>query len=257
MHQSAYIGINTLQRQLDYDGGICKWWYTPKQNVDVWPSINPLTQEFEEEISLIDGAQWYGPVQVSNRQLGFDELMKQSVAGPYYELSIEGQQAGESRANRVNLQNLPHHQYIIIAKLRAGGFYIAIGNPWSGLSFKNNFKTGANGNATASNVFEFTGESISKCIALASFNNDNSTPMQTSNDAEIIEFTNESIVNIAWNGTRKSRFGAFPEIEVWINDGPGNLYKENSNISVDQAYPLTTQFTISLTGPATGWVVIK
>lgn len=260
MFQTGYKSLSTLARLTDYIGGICQWWYTPVENIATFPVINPDTQEYAEEPTLVEGASWYGPVRVPDSQLGLDEKEKQTLAGRYYEIEVAGFAPGDERTNRSNQQNMGNHKYVIIAKQRSGGFYLIIGNQHSPLDFIHDYSTGKGGNATPGTRFEFRGELRHRCPGLNSFDDDNSTPPVNGsimNTSEIIEFENVEEVNVAWNALRKEKFGAFPEIEVWINEGPGNIYKENSSITVDLAPPATTQFNIQLSGLATGWVVLK
>lgn len=260
MFQTGYKPLITLSRNLDYIGGFCKWWYTPVENILAFPAIAPSTQDYGAQPTLKEGAVWYGPVRVPDSQLGFDENEKQAGAGRYYEIEVNGFHPGDERGSRSNLQNMGNHKYVIVAKQRSGGFYLLIGNQHSPLDFVHSFGS-KGGLATPGSKFEFKGELRHKCPSLDSFDGDDSLPpvnnTSTMNDSEIIHFTDESEVVVEWNTTRKNRFGSFPQIEVWINEGPGNIYKENSNISVDLAPPATTQFTIELTGEATGWVVLK
>lgn len=260
MHQTAYKGITTIPRLTDYIGGICQWWYTAVENIDEWPVIDPLTQEYLTAPTLVEGASWLGPVRVPNSKLGFDEKEKRTAAGRYFEISIEAFHPGDERASRVNMQNMGYHRYIIVAKQRSGGFYLLFGTPNSPLTFLNNYNSGKGANATPGSEFEFKTEIKHKTPGLAEFDDDISTPPNSSvmNDSEIIPFADVDEVTVEWNTTRKNRFGSFPEIEVWIDESPGGeIYKENSNIRVDAAPPATTQFTIHLTGNATGWIVLK
>lgn len=269
MFQTGYKPLVTLSRLTDYIGGICAWWYTPVQNILTWPAINPLTQDYNAEPTLKDGATWHGPVRVPDSQLVFDEVEKTTAAGRYFEIELSGKHPGDERTSRANLQNMGYHRYVIVAKQRSGGFYLLIGSPQSPLKLLQKYTSDKGGNGTPATTFEFKTEMRHKSPSLSSFLGDNSlAPVVgdggivspdsgAANDAETIFFAGVDEVIVSWNDARKARFGAFPEIEVWINDGPGQIYKENSSIKVDAQPPATTQFIIQLTGIASGWIVLK
>jgi len=174
MHQTEYKGLTTLSRNTSYIGGICKWWYTPVENIDAWPVIDPLTQEYAEPPTLVGGAVWHGPVKVPDSKLGLDELEKFSGPGSFFEISLDGFHPGDERSSRVNLQNMRHHRYIIVAKQRAGGFYLLVGTPQSPLKFIHKYNTGKGSVATAGTEFEFKTEHKNRVPGLATFQGDNS-----------------------------------------------------------------------------------
>jgi hypothetical protein len=74
------------------------------------------------------------------------------------------------------------------------------------------------------------------------------------NDAEVIQFTAAELTKpIDWSvgGSYRTRFGKFPEIEVWTAEG-----MIDTVINVDAPYPDTTLITVKLPG-VDGWIVLK
>jgi hypothetical protein len=268
--QTGYSGINTFYSGLQYDGGFVEWYYIPKEKIAVWPSLKN-NQELDAEPQLVGGATWYGPVKVPQSTVGFIETQERSSAGPFYKIAVEGIQPGEGRENRIILENMPYYEFIVVGKLRAGGFWVMIGNKESGLQFDHKSDNGKGFFNAAKNEFSFIGEAIHKALILPSFILQPSTPSPdapdvdpggggsgdtTTNSTETIEFNNTDSVVIPWTNERKASFGIFPLIQVWFDDGL-KFSIANVPIICDQAPPLTTSFTIDLTGVGSGFIQIK
>lgn len=271
MQQTAYLGITTLSEALPYLGGCCNWYFIPKEDIDVFPAVNPLTQELLAEPTLKTGKNWYGPMLVLNDDIGFEEQQEVTQAGLYYKQKFSGMYAGEGRASRINLENLAYHEMVIVAKLRAGGFFIILGNTETGLDFEHTFNTGGGPLETPGSKIMFTTESLHKALILPNFLGINSVPPPdgggsgggggssdtTANETEVIAFTNESLININWTGSRAARFGSFPLIEVWLEETGYHYLAPNLDIRVDAPAPTQSLFTINIGGPATGFIVLK
>lgn len=267
MFQTGYSGITTLSANLPYEGGFCRWWYIPVQDVAFWPSINPQTGYLVGEPVLKAGKAWFGPVSVPNSKLGYKETQEKAKPGIFYKQQIEGIYPGDSPASRVNLENMAHYRFVAVGKLRAGGMHLLIGSEESWLEFDHEFTTNHDA-ATAKIVF--AGETVQKALVLTEFNAasaipppDGSTggdPSPTpggANDVEVIGFTESDNITVQWNSLRSSRFGSFPLIEVWTKEA--GIYTLNSivDITIDAPPPAQSLFNISLTGPATGFIVVK
>src|SRR4051812_44916971 len=122
MYQTAYLPLQSIGRlRVPYVGGFCRWWYTPIENIDVFPPINPLTQMLAAEPTLKAGATWYGPVNVPDSHVGWDEEMQQGKPGHWYKEKVEGLMPGMDRNSHINLQNHAFHQFVIVGKARSGG----------------------------------------------------------------------------------------------------------------------------------------
>ncbi len=271
INQTGYVDVLPFSKGLAFNGGFCEWWFTPKNNIQYWPLINPLNQFLDSEPSLISGATWFGPIKVPNDQLGFDEAQKFSAAGIYYEQKVSGFYPGDSATSRINLENIPYHQMAVVGKMRAGGLFLLIGNEEYGLTFTHDYKSGPGVKTTAGADFSFDYQTLHKGWILPQFQGMNVTPPLNGstggsaggnddpNKTEIIVFTNVSNVTFPWNDTRKQKFGAYPLIEVWIDDIPtgGQRALANVPITVNAFPPDTSLFSVNLTGIASGIIVIK
>lgn len=267
MNQSGYLGLDTLQTNLPYDGGICKWYYAALEDVATWPTIDSTTQELTSYPTLLTGKTWKGPVKVPNNYLGFKEVQKSVAAGIYYDQSLEFHQAGDNRTNRQIVENMPYYQYIVVGKVRAGGFWILLGNPEVGLKLSNTTDFGKGQFATAKTDFILSIKSQYKALVIPSFAGDNSdsadgstTPTTAAaNDVEQINYTTDNTtttVTINWTTSRLKRFGIFPLIEVWSNETGTYKLDTAPNIFYDDS-GATPVFTIDRTGADTGFIIIK
>jgi hypothetical protein len=271
MYQSGYKGITSFTKGLQYDAGWCEFYYTPIENIDQWPSVDPSTQELTAEPTLKVGATWYGPIKIANQQLGYKEQQQKSPAGVFYKIQVDGIYPGDGRASRVNLSNMPHHQFILVGKQRAGGMFVLLGAPDSGLDFGHEFNTGR-GNTSAITEFIFSGDSLFKPSVLPSFGSQTSTPMpggsgssggsggstggEDVNITEIITFTAQPSIVINYTSARRAKFGAMPTIEVWFKNGL-TYQLANLPITADAAPPDTSTFSIDFFGITDGIIVLK
>lgn len=268
MFQSSFTGIKPLQRNTSYRGGFCQFWYTEIDNIATFPRVNAANQQLVDEPALVAGASWFGPIPVPKDQFGFSEAFERTKAGPYYKYKIEGTHVGDSVESRVNIENMTYPKYLVVGKVRAGGFYILIGTLDSPLSFDPDFDSGKGPSDTAGTKYVFSTEHISKAYILPSFaadqqasdngSNGNGGNGNMANQKEIIPFVNKSLVNIPWTATRLGKFGTMPLIEVWIDDGVNPPFLNmGGNIEVDQAPPAMTELNVNLgLGAPSGFIVI-
>lgn len=269
MFQNSYTGIKPLQRNQTYRGGFCKFWYIPVESINVFPRINPSNQQLIGEPSLVPGAAWFGPIEVPRSKLGFTESFKKVKAGPYYETKLEGIHIGDSPESRVNLENMPYHKYLVVGKVRAGGFYNLFGTTDSPCSFTPDYSSGKGPADTALTQFSFSTEHISKAYILPSFgaasqppidggtNNGGNNNVGCMSQKEIIPFVNQATINIPWTPDRLAKFSTFPIVEVWIQE-PGQQPYLNigGSIEVDAPPPQFTELSVKLGGSPSGFIVI-
>ncbi len=266
MYQSGYKKTGNFPFNYSFVAGICKFWFIEKDKVTGLPPIDPQTQYLNGEPALVDGASWYGPVLVPDSQLGFDEQLNVSSAGIYYKQSVSGFYPGDSGTGRINLENMPYYQFLIVGKMRASGLYLLIGDNDNGADFSQEYMSGVGADDTPGTKFSFINNSIKKALILDSFEGADVTPVIPGsvvtppviggNDEEIIFFTDVAEVVIAWNSDRAARFGQMPLIEVWSTDDVQPTL-ENVPVYCDAPPPAMTQLTVNLTGPSSGFVVIK
>lgn len=266
MFQSSFTGLKALHRNSTYWGGFCKFWYIPVESIGTFPRVNALNQWLVDEPTLINGSTWYGPIIVPKDRLGFTETPKRSKPGIIYDYKVEGLHIGDSPESRVNLENMAHHKYLVVGKVRAGGFYMLIGTVDSPCKFDAEYKSGVSGE-TAGSSFIFSTSHISKAYIMPAFiaaaeasgvGGEGDEGDETMNNKEIIPFVNELAVSIPWTPTRQSRFGSFPIVEVWMDDGVNPPYiNMGADIIVDQPPPAFTQMDVTIGGGgASGFIVI-
>ena len=265
MYQTAYTGISNLLKAIPYLGGVCQFWFIPVNEVESIPNIDPVNQYLLAEPVLKTGKVWRGPVPVPDAQLGFTETQENAAAGPYYKQQLQAQHPGDVPAHRVNLDNMAYGQYLVVAKLRSGGFYVLLGSLDSPLNFDHDFSTGPGSNDDAKTKIAFTGESIYRAPVIPNFAGNDSgfitpcdgPPPSPPNQSEIISFTAQTLVTIDWTPTRISKFGVFPEVECYVL-GPDTLYyKAAVQPYIDAAPPSFTQLYFSFSGATTGFILIK
>jgi len=268
MLQTAYTGIKNLYKGVPYLGGICKFWYIPIDEVDHIPAINPETQYLFAEPELKADKVWRGPVPVPDAQLGFTETQDSFAGMPFYKQKVAAQSPGDVPQQRVNLENMAYGQYLVVAKLRAGGFYILLGSMDSPMDFDSEFTTGPGANENAKNKLAFTGESNFKALVIPEFQGDESGYVHpcdgggggggaTGNETEIISFADVSSFTVSWTPTRQARFGAFPEVEVYLKDDTDTYYKAAVQPYVDNPPPGFTTMYFNFSGDETGFILIK
>ncbi|MEP7375517.1 MAG: hypothetical protein ABI675_19385 [Chitinophagaceae bacterium] len=265
MFQTSYLGIVPLHRNDTYVGGFCQFFYIPIEDIDVFPRISSSTQQLIAEPSLKAGKSWYGPIKVPRDKMGFTEVPKRTKAGPYYEIKFSGMQIGDSPTNRVNLENMAYHRYVLAGQVRAGGFYLLIGSPDSFLQFVADYTSGLGPGDTAQSQMSFSTEQITKALIMPSFAADSTAPIDGGDDnntdppmnkKEIIPFVATPNINIPWTDDRLGKFGTYPLIQVWILDDGEYFLHTAGEIYPDAPAPAFTELTVKLGGNPTGFIVI-
>lgn len=238
MFSTEYKALQTIGKSYEpYIGGITKWWYTPIENLNEFPVINPATQKLISEPVLKVGKQWYGPVNVPDRQLGWEEQMNRSVAGRFYKQRIQSFFPGNYAGSHINIGNLVAHEVCIVAKLRAGGFFIVLGNDQSGLDLDDSTSSGSGSTDVPGSKLMFSMDTKDKALVLDTFLGEGSIPPPifginiTRSDMETIAFNPIGDTVVEWTGDLIARFGQFPTIEIWAKEAvTGNYYKANIGI---------------------------
>lgn len=257
---------------MPYAGGFCRWWYTLIENIAVFPTVDPLSQILLGAPTLKADTTWYGPVNVPDGQLGWDENMQQGKPGPWYKQKVFGFIPGFDAESHINLQNLAYHQLVVVGKVRAGGNFFIIGNGEAGLEFVSDLSTGQGAAGTPGTRLTLVGESIDKALILPAFAPANSllppgssatagssSGGSNASDMETISFTNVNIITVAYNSTRRTRFGDFPNIEVWqLDPATGQYYKNTAaEILVDNQPPNQSTFTVKPGNNSTGFIILS
>jgi len=268
MLQTGYKGFTTLSKGLPYFGGFCKWYYADKAQLLPLPAIDPLSQYLSAEPTI--SGSWFGPVQVPNDQLGYEETPKRDAAGLYWQHKISGFHPGDNPSSRINIENMHFYEFVVVGKMRAGGMHLLIGSKEHGLQFDAAYSS--DGKKAAGNNFTLTANLLNKALVLPSFAGSDLIPpaesgnssggsgapvVSSSLEPELIPFTTEPFIDIAWNALRQERFGSYPLIEVWYMEQ--GIYRINPApiITVNELPPLTTAFTVTINTPGPGLIVIK
>lgn len=252
---------------MPYDGGLCKFWFIPREEILHIPNISPVDQYLITEITLLPGKVWRGPVPVPENEKGLTVTQEISKAGHFYKIKLLCNLPGDLPESDVNLENMPYHEYVIVGKQRAGGFYKVIGNKDEGAFFDQEFNTGG-GAPTAANAgskLAFTQEQFYRPLILREFSGDQSNYIfppnfggaGTTNDFEIIFINNEANKAVSWTPARQAKFGMFPIVETWLRDATGTYYLAAVQPFIDAPPPGMTLMSFDFGGNVTGFIIIK
>lgn len=74
---------------------------------------------------------------------------------------------------------------------------------------------------------------------------------------EVYTFTNQTTVTLPLNADRLQEFGYLPEPLVFLGDDVGGWFQTSVPWSVNLAPPNTTEITVNMGGPATGFIILK
>jgi hypothetical protein len=102
-------------------------------------------------------------------QLGYEEPIARNAAGMFYKQKVMGFYPGDDAFSRINLGNMPYSEYVLIGKMRAGGFFLMLGTEERGLQFDADYASGNGGISTAGAKFAFSLNALEKGYVLLSF----------------------------------------------------------------------------------------
>ena len=149
---------------------------------------------------------------------------------------VIGLMPGANSTAHINIGNLAQKQLCIVAKLRAGGFYIVIGDDEFGMRLSTQFSTGVGWKDTPGTKLTLTLDSNHKALPLTSFMGDPSiAPVDVnvfsgggSNNSALpnllIPFNESGDTTINWTSALIIQFGQFPTIELWEWDSDRNIF---------------------------------
>lgn len=168
--QTAYIPLQRITKaSYDNIGGFCKFWYTPIENISLFPLINPATQMLSNEPYLLPGTIWYGPVDIPDKKFGWTAEQERVGAGVYFKQKVTGFVPGLSAENHINFQNLVFHKFAIVGKARSGGNFYIIGDDEIGLDATFDIVSGDGAEGTPGASLQFTGETVDNALLLPGF----------------------------------------------------------------------------------------
>ena len=116
----------------------------------LWPAVDPLTGIIDSSVTLKPGTYLYTADAVDQLR-GFEEDQKESIAGPYFDISVTATLRGSNAANILTLQKMIHHQWGLIVEDRNRVTRL-IGNPDSGADFSQNYNSGTLSNSRKTEV---------------------------------------------------------------------------------------------------------
>lgn len=144
-------------------------WFVPREWLDGFPELNPLTQVLATEPPLLAGKSWLGAIQVANELIGYEEISTLTTAGNFYKRKVSFSENGLSATNHLNIGNLMGYELCVVGLVRSGNFFVVIGNDKAGLKIESNEYTGNGPLGMPSTKIVLSDESVDKAIVLPSF----------------------------------------------------------------------------------------
>ncbi len=154
-------------------GGVRRWWFVPRRFVAGWPAILPGTQMLANAPELLATGEWFGPVLVTSQNHGLKETMERTKAGPVWKIEISGVVPGIGTHNHINLGNLVHDQFAVIAQPRNTNVFLVLGGPNSWLRLGVEFSTGENRGQAPGSIISMTVMCKHRSLLLAGFSGGN------------------------------------------------------------------------------------
>lgn len=99
--------------------GLCAIKIFRIEDVKKWPDVNPQSGIIENSIQLKEGAFLYF-IEAADAGRSYTEDPKESVAGNYVDIEVNGNLRGSNAANILSLQTMFYHQWGIIVQDRNG-----------------------------------------------------------------------------------------------------------------------------------------
>lgn len=134
---NIYAPLGDLQTVPIYPGGLCSITYFKREDVAVWPTIDPSTGALKDTIQLHPGGTFYA-IAATEKDRTFSEDEKSAPEGPYYEQKVSAHMAGNSAAHVLVLGTASFHQFGVIATDR-DGMQRLLGNEDSGCILSKSF----------------------------------------------------------------------------------------------------------------------
>ena len=161
----AFNNTNTL-----YLGGFSKLWFVPREWLDGFPELNPLTQVLSSEPTLLVGKSWLSASQVANELMGYEETSNLTTAGNFYKRKVSFSENGLSATNHLNIGNLLGYEFCVVGLVRSGNFFMVIGNDKAGLKMEVTESTGNGPLGMPNTKIVLSDESVDRAMVLPSFN---------------------------------------------------------------------------------------
>ena len=170
MTNTSYLPIQAFAKtNSSYLGGLQKIWFVPREYLNGFPELNPLTQELASEPALLAGKSWFGPLEITPDFVGYEEVSAVAAAGHCYKRKVTFLEAGLAAVNFINISNLIDYEFCIVGLVRSGAFYIVVGNDHAGLKLDLNASTGEGPLGKATSKLVLADENKDRAIVLPSF----------------------------------------------------------------------------------------
>ncbi len=131
-------------------GGVCSIRYCKKTDVLAFPDINPVTGIMDSALQLVEGGVFYY-AELIDQTRGFQETQKDSNAGPYFEIKVNGSLRGSNGQNILSVQSMLHHEWIILVEDR-NGYTRLIGNGDAGATLIYDYNSGTVSSSRKSDI---------------------------------------------------------------------------------------------------------
>ena len=137
MYENIFLPVQHLKKAEVACGGFCKPMLVKWEDVEVWPRVNPVNGIITDALTLKPGGTFYLFEAVEKERI-FTEEQKESAAGPYMDISVTGNIAGNSYNNTISAQAMMFHRFAIIVPDRDGNQRL-IGNQDSGARYSHKY----------------------------------------------------------------------------------------------------------------------
>lgn len=145
---NEWLKLRSLQKSPVTRGGLCDIIAVPVEDVSTFPVIDPTIQRVASAIILKYGKSWISFAAAAPYGRAFKEKLQKSKAGQYYEQSVQGTIFSQNAHNHIQLNNMPLHKWIVLARERGTGLTYLIGKPTAACAFSTDYESTAKGTPT-------------------------------------------------------------------------------------------------------------
>lgn len=143
MNENVFQPVQQLSKASRiFPGGLCKCLFTPRENVDTWPLINPQSGGVDDEIILKAGTVLYN-LELNPQGRTFNERTRRTSAGRPHEFELNGTLPGNVAENILTLNTMLFHEFLIIFQ-ELDGMYRYLGTEDSGPTLDYDYTSGNN-----------------------------------------------------------------------------------------------------------------
>lgn len=137
--QNAYLPIQHLDRPPLDAGGLCYFYFIPIEDVLQWPSVNPQSGSIVDDVVLKAEKTWMRCMVIENGK-AYEEKLKSSDSGNYWEININGFLPGDSPINNLSVNKMKHRRFAVVTKER-NGIMRLMGEQHNGVAFQADYSS--------------------------------------------------------------------------------------------------------------------